>query len=476
MNSVILIGMPASGKSTIGRRLAKACQYKFLDTDKLIEKQEGVSIKEIFEKRGEAAFRDMETQLLTALAEDPAAYTAGARHFILAVGGGTVERPENVALMKRLGTVVFLDRPPEDIKKYAKKGGKRPLLADGNKVDELYARRHDIYVKAADLTVKNGGYFPQVLTALSEMLDLSGITASYAVIGDPIAHSLSPALHNAVFETLGEPLRYSRIRVRPEKLAVSLKQLRDGTLAGLNVTIPHKIAIIPLLDEIRGDAQAAGAVNTVVREDGRLIGYNTDMEGLRVALAHHGSAYTQKNVTIIGTGGAAAGIASKAKETGASLIRIIGRNEARGSALADACGGTYVPWREGLAEDGAVMRDTHLLINATPLGMNGYPGQFTDFRFISGLPENAFVCDLVYSPPKTGLLAAAEARKLRFMNGLPMLLFQGILADELFLGRQLDRPALYEKAYAAVGKENKGKSKNDHRFHRRGARSAGRKP
>jgi shikimate dehydrogenase len=300
----------------------------------------------------------------------------------------------------------------------------------------------------------------------------------FAVIGDPVAHSISPALHDAVFERLGIDARYDKIHVTNEELvafAASLKagKAGDGAEAsrGVNVTIPHKKAILLLLDEVRGDALLAGAVNTVVREAsvapsgvmtgaestedsqtaGRLVGYNTDMAGLLLALERIGSGYKDKVVCIFGTGGAALGAAVKAAAEGAKTVRVIGRNKEKVAAVCarscEKCENfeqfvTKVPDSRIICEAVVIdecgipqwsVADADIFLNATPLGMQGYAQDFEDLGFLDALPKTALVYDCVYIPAETTLLRAARARGLKAENGLSMLVWQGLLADVHFL-------------------------------------------
>ncbi|GHU65775.1 shikimate dehydrogenase (NADP(+)) [Clostridia bacterium] len=275
----------------------------------------------------------------------------------------------------------------------------------------------------------------------------------FAVIGDPVVHSLSPALHTVVYERLGINVRYDKIHVPKEELRAFAERLRSGkgegaeaALCGVNVTIPHKEGILPLLDEIKGDASSAGAINTVVREDwtaadrvgnpqfaARLIGYNTDMEGLLRALENSGSGYQNRVVCIFGSGGAALGAAVKAASEGAKTVRVIGRNKEKIDKICERAPTVLSVVAESGYIPAAAVLDADVFINATPLGMQGYTGSFTDFDFLDALPKTALVYDCVYIPAETTLLWEARARGLKAENGLSMLVWQGLLSDVYFL-------------------------------------------
>ncbi|MDR1495403.1 MAG: shikimate dehydrogenase [Clostridiales Family XIII bacterium] len=307
-----------------------------------------------------------------------------------------------------------------------------------------------------------------------------GAESDYLVIGDPLAHTLSPRLHGALFEELrkqgyGEAANasYGAVRVTPEQLEASVRDIRAGFVKGFNVTIPHKQTIVPFLDELRGDAALAGAVNTVVRdargvpaEGDNLIGYNTDMEGLKLALEARGRSYAGANVTVCGTGGAAAGVVCKAALEGAAKIVMIGRKEDAAARIREAAISAVPapasPGTEGASaprvdfvrhdfSEGAespeldeALAGTDIFINATPLGMDGTSHRFASFCFIEKLSKGAFVYDLVYKPRETALVRAARERGLGAEGGLSMLVCQAMLSDELFLGVKADSPALYE--------------------------------
>jgi len=358
---------------------------------------------------------------------------------------------------------------------------------------------------------------------------------AFAVIGDPIEHSLSPPLHGAVFAAAGVEARFDVVRVRPDSLAAFISRVRQtGEPAGLNVTIPHKQRIVPLLDDVLGDAALSGAVNVVTVGNGaagaaahgnevtsaadtampgngtfnaangaatlgngadgaaargngaaavgsgaaargngadeaaatgsgtagktpcpegrRLTGYNTDMEGLLLAVRRCGYDYRGSRVAVFGTGGAALGAICKAALEGAKEVRVFGRNRekaeaaiARAMALDHAAKldraaeldrkpGTETVFSFRGAPEAEKLEDVDIFINATPLGLAGYAEDFADTSFLRGLPPGALVYDMVYTPSLTALVSAARARGLCAESGLSMLVLQGLLADALFFG------------------------------------------
>lgn len=231
------------------------------------------------------------------------------------------------------------------------------------------------------------------------------------VIGDPVAHSLSPALHTEMLEKAGIAGQYEAVTVKTGELADFLKKAKAGAYDGFNVTMPHKESIIPLLDELAPSAQTMGAVNTVVVRQGRTIGYNTDGDGLVRSLAQ-----LPRKAVVLGNGGAAKAVSRALRQSGVEVV-ICARRPV----------GEQLPWCE---RENAVA-DCELLVNATCLGMTGKE-QFADFGFLKCLPENAVVYDLVYEPQKTKLLQEAEILCHPTIEGLTLLKSQAELAFTIF--------------------------------------------
>jgi shikimate dehydrogenase len=466
MHNIVLIGMPNCGKSSLGRRTAESLGLEFLDTDILITEQTGRSIPDIFARDGEPFFRDLETSVLTAI------HSVKPGGLVLAVGGGMPLRPENVRLMREIGLVVFIDRPLELLENNVSFQGDRPLLSDTERLRRMYEQRRPVYLSAADVICENTGSYMSVLNKLGMITELSGAAASYCVIGDPIAHSKSPLLHAAVFEHMKIDEKYIAVRVPPEHIELARQTIKAGTIKGLNVTKPHKESIISILDELIGDAKDAGAVNTVVRKNDNgsriksgmtmpfshslsLIGYNTDMEGLRLAVERNGRTYKGSRIVVLGTGGAAMGVCHKAAACGAVRVLLIGRNGEKAKAIAAAAGGSAEAAAvNDYAEIGELIEDADILINATPLGMEGIMDEFRSFDFLESLKEGALVYDLVYDPAETNLIKQAKKRGLDTDNGLSMLIYQGIISEELFFKRPADRDALFDMLYRVLANKD----------------------
>src|SRR2546430_1917150 len=254
------------------------------------------------------------------------------------------------------------------------------------------------------------------------------------LIGRPVAHSLSPAMHNAAFAKLGLPHRYEAKETADDQLAATLDRMRrEGDVLGANVTIPHKETVLRLLDEIHEEARRIGAVNTIVSRGARLIGHNTDKYGFERALAtqagrpawHGEFPFADDTICVLGAGGAARACALSLLEHGNS-VEIANRDPARAEALArsievDGRHPTVVPWPRGRVLPDAV-------VNATPLGLNG-----EDVLEDAVLPM--WVIDLVPTTEETPLVKRAKATEnVTVVDGLSMLLHQAARSFELWTG------------------------------------------
>jgi shikimate dehydrogenase len=264
----------------------------------------------------------------------------------------------------------------------------------------------------------------------------------YCILGFPIGHSRSPAMHNRAFEKLGIAAHYVPFAVAPESLPDAVRGVRALGIRGFNVTVPHKIAIMPWLDEIDAVARDVGAVNTVVREGGHLRGTNTDAEGLTRALREVGASLAGARATVLGAGGAARASVVGLARAGVAKIHVAARQPERADALvsdlrASLQNVTLDASDLGITSLGSAFAQTDLLVQATSATLDGTPAaeRFTNGLPLDLLPPSALVTDLVYKPLKTSLLRAAEARGLTTLDGLGMLLHQGALAFELWTGQ-----------------------------------------
>jgi len=253
----------------------------------------------------------------------------------------------------------------------------------------------------------------------------------FAVIGDPVVHSASPRMFRWLGERLGLALTYEAVRVPQEALAAFLEETRAGRWDGLSVTLPHKHDALVLADRADPRATRAGAANCLVRgADGRLVAHNTDLEGVIGALARHGLSLRGATVLLLGAGGAARAAAVAVREGGGGRLWIANRNPRRALTLASAFDGEALPLTaEALAP---VLPAVNLVIQATSVGLDA-PGD-------SPLPpdcvlhERLTVMDMVYRPLRTKLLRDAESAGARTVDGLWMLVFQGLAQLRLWTG------------------------------------------
>ncbi len=268
----------------------------------------------------------------------------------------------------------------------------------------------------------------------------SATTALYGLLGSPVEHSLSPAMMTAAFGARAMDAVYLAFEVRPDGLSGALAGLRALGARGLNITLPHKEAVVPLLDDLASSARTVGAVNTIVCDRGRLVGHNTDASGFVEALREAEADPLGAHAVLLGAGGAARAVAAGLARAGAATITIAGRAAARAEEIAGSLrerqGGPS--FRATTLEDARLCGpDTTLLVNCTPAGMDGGPdgGALAASLPLDALSTGAFVVDLVYQPLETPLLARAQARGLRTLGGLTMLLHQGAAAFHLWTGR-----------------------------------------
>lgn len=270
------------------------------------------------------------------------------------------------------------------------------------------------------------------------------------VIGDPVAHSLSPLLHQTMIDQTGAAYRYDVRTVRPEELPAFVRCAKDGGCAGFNVTMPHKEAILPLLDEVDATAASCGAVNTVCIREGRAIGHNTDGTGFLDSLAGQGFYPQGRTVLLLGAGGAAKAVGHALATAGAGRVIVCARRLEHAAALAarlPGCGEGIVLAQDAIQQAAAAC---DLLVNATPLGMAGSPA-FARLDFLQAMPPHAVVYDLVYHPRRTALLEAAARQGLRTVGGIDLLIRQAVRAFTFFTGETPDTAALYDALREPLG-------------------------
>lgn len=264
----------------------------------------------------------------------------------------------------------------------------------------------------------------------------------FAVIGSPVAHSRSPGMHGAAYRALGLPHVYEKIETSADELAARVDALRAGTFAGLNVTVPHKTAVLALVDVIDASAAATGAANTLVRlHDGTVRAHNTDAPALVLELqrlANDPSQFRGRSALVLGTGGAARAAIFALGRLGVSRIIVRGRrkNEELASVL-EASGANAVMSFEAIGTTPAPERaDLCAIVQATTAGMHGAPSSgdvVANAVAWTTVPSDCVALDVVYAPPRTPFLERAAERGLANDGGLGMLARQGALAFELWL-------------------------------------------
>jgi shikimate dehydrogenase len=284
---------------------------------------------------------------------------------------------------------------------------------------------------------------------------IGGETTLVGIIGWPVAHSLSPVMHNAAFQSLGLDWAYVPLPVRPERLAEAIQGLRALGFKGANVTIPHKEVVMPLLDGLSSAAQAIGAVNTVVvREAGGLVGENTDWAGFLASLRDAGFDPSGRRCAVIGAGGGARAVVYALALAGGHPV-VFNRTLERSIRLVEDLRVAFPDVKTGahpLEDLCRIGGEMVLLVNATPLGM--WPqvdaSPWTDDL---PLPSHLTVCDLIYNPLETKLLRQAREAGAMTIGGLGMLVHQGAAAFQLWTGLEPPVDVMMEACRRALRKE-----------------------
>ena len=266
----------------------------------------------------------------------------------------------------------------------------------------------------------------------------------FYLLGYPVGHSVSPPMHNAAFKELGMPNDYSSLGVEPSRLAYTIKdKIKVDEFGGASVTIPHKIEMLRLVDELDGSAERAGAVNTLQWKDGVLTGYNTDATGGVKALIESYGDISQAKTIMLGAGGAAnalaAQLAPRVKE-----LTILNRTVEKARALAER-----ISTNSGsIIFDQALIESADIIVNATPVGMHPNVGVSPiDKRH---LHEGQMVFDIVYNPLKTQIMLDVEEAGGRSLGGLWMLVYQGVEAFEIWTGVRPSAQTMYDAAKKAL--------------------------
>ena len=255
------------------------------------------------------------------------------------------------------------------------------------------------------------------------------------VFGDPVDDNPTGVVEEAAFAAKNLNYRYLTIKVLPEDLGKAMDSVKIFGMKGINLTMPHKIKVLPYLDELSPAAEIIGAVNTVIQKEGKLFGENTDGKGFVTALKNSGETLDKKNVTILGAGGAARAIAVECALNGVAHINIINRSIEKGEELASLIqmktdsSAKYLNWKNNME----IPSDTDILINATSIGFSPNVTDKPDIDYTTITPEMC-VCDVIFNPAETIFLKSAAENGAKTITGLGMLVQQAALNFTLWTG------------------------------------------
>ncbi|HVP95912.1 shikimate dehydrogenase [Methanoregula sp.] len=459
MRRIVLFGYRGTGKTAVGSVLAQDLGVPFLDTDALIEQQAGRPIPEIFRDEGEARFRAREREVIASLP---------GHDVVVATGGGVVMDPANMEHLRKESTCVLLTADPEIIGRRLAQAPRPALttLPPEAEVAEMLARRRPAYAAAADFCVETGKttnhgaarrilgllrngnipdaareaavrWFAQTPLPAPERVQLEARltgpghdpqTRFLGVAGWPCGHSRSPHLFNSLFERYRLNCHYTRFEA--PAIGPIMETARAIDAKGLSVTIPFKQDIMSCLDEIDDAALQIGAANTVVFACGTAYGWNTDWLGIRKPLA----GLTGTRAVLLGAGGVAAAAAYALMDLGME-VTILNRTPEKARALAGRAGCRWGAW------DDFEKADPDLVVNATPVGMQ--PDTNSPLRD-DQLKKEMTVCDLVYTPPVTPLIAAARKAGCTTITGTEIFIYQAQEQFRLFFGIEIPDTTLRE--------------------------------
>ena len=446
---LVLIGFRGTGKTAVGKALARHFEVPFFDTDRAIEEREGKKIPEIFNDDGEQYFRTQEREVISTLCNNEG---------VISTGGGVVLDPTNVENLRRGATVFLLCADRERILKRIRKSDRPPLSNHPleEEVDDLLARRREYYHQAADFCIDTQSksvkevcndivriiehgdigdaekdhtrkFFTSLACTSRDWNELEQVFSTYdknptlkicGVVGNPVTQSKSPALFKQLFSFYHLNFFYGRFQWL--NIGEVIELARYMHFRGLSVTLPFKGDVMPFLDEIEKTAEEIGAVNTVVQCGKNLVGYNTDWFGVKIPLQHLRGAKT----VILGAGGAAAAATYACRDLKME-VTILNRTLQRGKALAVRMG-----CNAGSLNDFSSV-NPDIVINATPLGMGSNQEIPISPRLLKA-PLTVF--DLVYMPLETPLLQAALAAGCTTIRGIEMFIWQAREQFKLFTG------------------------------------------
>jgi shikimate dehydrogenase len=460
MKRIVLCGFRGTGKSDVGRHVAGRTGLTFLDTDTLIEEKTGRSIPDIFHEDGEERFRSVEREVIAGLPKTDA---------VISTGGGVVIDPVNMEALRRDSMVFVLHADNEVIAERLARKPRPPLtgLPLREEIAEMLDRRRQHYQAAADFCIDTSETTPEVAAAKVLLILQHGtierrcqnpgmaffrsgripphcldklekilacepadpLTRLMGVAGYPCAHSKGPHLFNALFQQYG--LNYHYTWFEDPELDEILRVAKALDVKGLSVTIPFKQEIIPLIDEVdEHAAQLIGAVNTVIFSCGTVRGYNTDWIGVRKPLVDKKGS----RAVLLGAGGAAAGAAFALVDLDMD-VTILNRTPAKAKELAERFGCRW----GGMDDFEKIHPD--IVVNSTPLGMK--PDDRLPVRE-DQLNRDMTVFDLIYTPPVTPLIEAAQRVGATAITGTEMFIGQAREQFYLFFGIDVPQETIRE--------------------------------
>ena len=269
------------------------------------------------------------------------------------------------------------------------------------------------------------------------------------IIGYPLSHTLSPSMHNFIYQKLGIDVEYKKWEISPNNLKSHIEKINNENFIGANITVPYKEKIVPLLDEIRNEAKFTGAVNTIVKNNNKLIGYNTDVYGIEQTLDIKLKNDVINNAVIFGAGGAAKAALFVLLQRGLNNLTIVNRTKSNALKMISKFNNvnydqTIITLNEKSQIKSACL-SADLIINTTILGMKG--SGYEDISPIDStfIDSNSVIFDMVYNPTKTPLIKIALERNANIIEGLNMLVYQAIKSIELWTGIRPSFDDMYSK-------------------------------
>lgn len=443
MKNIVLIGIMGCGKSTIGKIIAKRLNRRFVDLDREIENDSKMKISDIFATYGEEYFRNLE--------EKCALKFSKCDDLVISTGGGIVTKEKAISYLKENGVVFFVRRDLNKILKINLKN--RPLLKNNpGAIFKIMRERKDLYKKYSDFSVHNTKTpkitAEKIIKKYKECVKMENV--KLGIIGNPLGHTMSPMIYDLICNLLKIECDYNVCQIEEFQLESFIEQAKKENFTGFNVTIPYKQKIMKYLDDIDEFALKCNAVNTVCIRNKKLYGYNTDGEGFLTSFYNDNISVKDKNIAVLGCGGAAFGIVQKLLDEQCGNIGIFCRDIKKAENIIKKDKRKITAFS---MENAVLKTDLHkydILVNTTPLGMKNYKNDFDDFSFLDDF--KGVLCDIVYNPIETNLLNQARKRGIITIDGLHMLINQGILSFEKYTDMHLNKKDLSNSLYEKIKK------------------------